>query len=88
MNTAEAKEQMSLELGRLLGAPVVDFDTSVNDLGWDSMMLVELAVAAETVYERRIDLRRLDVDFDMTLNEILAQIDSAIRQEDGAGQAA
>ena len=69
---------LARELARMLDIESLDTSASIAELGWDSMMLVELAIAAEVVYDRRIDLGKLQLDFTMTLDDILSHIDDVM----------
>jgi acyl carrier protein len=82
LSKEEAKAQLADELGRLMDTRVIDFNASLTELGWDSMMLMELVVAADVVYERRINLQELDVNIDMPLSEIFDQIDAQMREQE------
>jgi len=72
--------QLAVELARLLDVEKLDTNATIAGMGWDSMMLVELAIAAEVVYGRRINLQKLHVDFDMTLGEIFGNMDKLMRE--------
>jgi len=81
-------EKLAAELARLLDVEQLDTNATIAGMGWDSMMLVELAIAAEVVYERRIDLEKLQVDFDMKLGDIFNKVDELMRETEPAGPVA
>ena len=75
-NTSE--DRFFNELCRLLNTKSLDRSKTLAELGWDSMVVVELAVAAEVVFDQRINLDRLNVDFDMTLDKVLSLVRDAV----------
>ncbi|MGZ2749825.1 phosphopantetheine-binding protein [Burkholderia stagnalis] len=81
-------EKLAAELARLLDVEKLDLDATIAGMGWDSMMLVELAIAAEVVYDRRINLEKLQVDFDMKLGDIFNKVDELMREMETAGPVA
>lgn len=72
-------DALGQELSRMLGiAGSLNLDKTIAEMGWDSMMLVELAIATETVYEKRVKLSELGLDFTVTLRQMLAAIDAQL----------
>ena len=80
MNGPSKVDLLAVEPARLLDVPSLDQNRTVAELGWDSMMLVELAIAAEVVYDKRISLDKLHIDFNMKLVDILRSVDGPMRE--------
>lgn len=63
-------EKLINETKTILGRDQVDADSSLLDLGVDSMNIVELIMVCEQVYEGGIDPDALELDEYTTLREL------------------
>ncbi len=65
---------LTAELGRLVGDGNISPEISLSELGADSLFLVELLLACEELYSKRIDFEKLVIDDSTTLRDLDRQI--------------
>lgn len=88
MELNDRMERLAREMARLLAVEKIDLDSTFASLGWDSMMVVELAIAAEVVYEKRIDFEKVHITFDTPLREIFQHVDQLLAEAPGTAEIA
>lgn len=66
-------------LGAIMGAHGVTERTTIGELGLDSAHLVDVMIACEDLYGTTIDFSAIDIDYDMSIAALHAQLVRAVR---------
>jgi acyl carrier protein len=74
-------DRLAVEFARMLNVDAVGLDASFSELGADSMLVVEVSLAAEEIYGITIDLEAIELHGEMTLREFDAQITPLVKKE-------
>jgi acyl carrier protein len=74
MTPSEQLNGLVTRVARILNAGNVSIDTPLNELGFDSLNVVELIIACQEVYPNVIDPGSIQFDEHTTLREIDEQL--------------
>jgi acyl carrier protein len=78
MSDYDTKALLVREVARILNVESVDADTGLGELGIDSLNVVEIILACETIYGKVVDPEILKLDQYTTLNDLDEQIHSNV----------
>ncbi|MBV8093219.1 MAG: hypothetical protein JOY71_24860 [Acetobacteraceae bacterium] len=82
MHTDPRLQRLVDATSELAATRISDVAATIGDLGLDSQSLAEFLVVCEDIYGDAVDMNEVNLDYEVSLNEIHLQI---VRQLDQAG---